>query len=151
MYDDGVIIPRDQLLFDLKEVKNDFINAAKEAIGLAVEIVYPAVPGAVEAALAKAFLEAKAVAGEAGILLPGLEEDIIAWAVQEELAVIAALGDKAKELGLEAVAAPAPAKEEEKKKEGEEEKEEERSRPQRGSWRTIRPLASAARSARLSI
>jgi large subunit ribosomal protein L10 len=131
MYDDGVMIPRDQLLFDIEEVKNDFINAAKEAIGLAVEIVYPAVPEAVEAALAKAFLEAKAVAGETGLLLPGLEEDIIARAVQEELAVIAALGDKAKELGLEAVATPAPApareeeKKEEEKKEEEEEKEEE--------------------------
>ncbi|MCE4599951.1 MAG: 50S ribosomal protein L10 [Desulfurococcales archaeon] len=132
VYDRGVVIPREELLVDLEEVKNDVLEAAKEALGLAAEIVYLPVPEAVEAALLTAETAVRALAGETGFLTPDVAEYVVGKASAEALAVIAALGDKAKELGIEEVpqpVAPPPAEaaseEKEEKKEEEEEKEEE--------------------------
>ncbi|MCE4629428.1 MAG: 50S ribosomal protein L10, partial [Desulfurococcales archaeon] len=133
VYDSGVIIPREDLLVDLEEFKNDVIAAAREALGLAAEIVYLPVPEAIETALVTAEQAIRAIAGETGFLTSDVAEYVIGKAASEALALIAALGDKAKELGIEEVpvAAPAaaPAAEaaaEEEKKEEEEEKEEEK-------------------------
>ncbi len=130
--DHGLVIPREDLIVDLEEIKNQVAEAALEAIGLATEIVFMAVPEAVEAALASAERAIAAIVGETGFLTPDVAEYALRRAVSEELAIIAALGEKAKELGIEEIpAAPAaaPAAEEEKaeeeKKEEEEEKEEE--------------------------
>ena len=130
--DRGVIIPRDQLLFDLDEFAADVATAAREAITLAAEIVFFAVPEAVELAIAQAERGIAAIASETGFLTPDVAEYVVGGAAREALALIAALGDTAKELGIEEVpvAAPAaaPAAEaggEEEKKEEEEEKEEE--------------------------
>jgi len=76
-------------------------------------------------------MEARAVALAAAVPLSGIVEEALISAETEANAVVAALGDKAKELGLEAAVAPAPAapapteKEEEAEEEEEEEKEEE--------------------------
>ncbi len=131
VYDRGVIIPREELLIDLEQFKADVMAAAQEALGLAAEIVFAAVPEAVEAALAKAEAAIAAVAGETGFLTPDVAEYAIGRAVSEALVIVAALGDKAKELGIEEVpvAAPAAAAEaggEEKEEAAEEEKEEEK-------------------------
>ncbi|NOZ30705.1 MAG: 50S ribosomal protein L10 [Crenarchaeota archaeon] len=134
VYDSGVIIPREDLLVDLEEFKNDVIAAAREALGLAAEIVYLPVPEAIETALITAEQAIRAIAGETGFLTSDVAEYVIGKAANEALALIAALGDKAKELGIEEIpvaAAPAaaPAAEaaaEEEKKEEEEEKEEEK-------------------------
>ena len=129
VYDEGVVIPREELLVDLEEFKRDVIDAVREAIGLAAEVGLVITPEAAELALVKAALEARALALAAAIPLPGTVEEAIVSAEAEANAVIAAMGDKAKELGLEAVTAttptPVPAAAEEKKEEEEEEKEEE--------------------------
>ncbi len=133
--DNGVLIPRDELIIDLEQVKQDVALAALEAIGLATEIVFMAVPEAVEAALLNAEKAIVALVGETGFLTPDVAEYAVRRAISEELALITALGDKAKELGIEEIpvaAAPAPAAPaaeaaeggaEEEKKEEEEEKE----------------------------
>ncbi|MEB3860856.1 MAG: 50S ribosomal protein L10 [Desulfurococcales archaeon] len=132
VYDGGVMIPREDLLVDLEEFKAQVMEASMEALGLAAEIVFAAVPEAIEAAIAKAAMAVAAVAGETGFLTPDVAEYVVGRAIAEELAVIAALGDKAKELGIEEIpqapaAAPAAeeAKAEEEKKEEEEEEEKE--------------------------
>jgi len=130
-YDNGVFIPRDELIVDLEAFKNDVMEAAKEAIGLAAEIVYLPVPEAVEMILVKAEASIQAIAGETGFLTPDVAEYVIGRAESEVLAIIAALGDKAKELGIEEIpqpvapAAPAEAEAAEEEKKEEEEKEEE--------------------------
>ncbi len=132
-YDAGVIIPREELLVDLEEFKSDVVEAAREALGLAAEIVYMPVPEAVETALITAERVIAAIAGEAGFLTPDVAEYVIGKAIVEEAALIAVLGEKAKELGIEEIPAAAPAaapaaeeakaeeKEEEEKKEEKEE------------------------------
>ncbi len=127
VYDNGVMIPREELLFDLEEFKQQLADAAREVVGLATELFIPIVPEAVEAALAKAAAEARAIVQETAFITPDTAEDVLARALAEELAVIAALGDKAEELGLEKVEAPAQAQpaEAEEEKEEEEKKEEE--------------------------
>ncbi len=131
VYDGGVMIPREDLLVDLEEFKAQVMEASVEALGLASEIVFAAIPEAVEAAVAKAAMAVAAIAGETGFLTPDVAEYVVGRAVAEELAIIAVLGDKAKELGIEEIpqapAAPAAeeAKAEEEKKEEEEEEEKE--------------------------
>jgi large subunit ribosomal protein L10 len=132
--DNGIVIPREDLLIDMEEVKAEVMLAATEALGLAAEIVFAPVPEAVEAALVKAELALAAIVGESGFLTPDVAEYTIRKATSEALALIAALGDKAKELGIEEIPTPAPAAAvvtaeekpaaEEEKKEEEEEKEE---------------------------
>ncbi len=128
-YDNGVFIPREELIVDLEQFKNDVLEAVREALGLAAEIVYLPVPEAVEMVLAKAEAAIRAIAGETGFLTPDVAEYVIGRAAGEALAVIAALGDKAKELGIEEVPVVQPVQEEkpaeEEKKEEEKEEEEE--------------------------
>jgi len=127
VYDRGVIIPREELLVDLEEFTAQVLEAAREALGLATEIVFAAIPEAVEAAAAAAERAVAAIVGETGFLTPDVAEYAIGRAASEALAVVAALGEKAKELGIEEVpvaAAPAEAPAEEAG-EKEEEKEEE--------------------------
>ncbi|MEB3851891.1 MAG: 50S ribosomal protein L10 [Desulfurococcales archaeon] len=131
VYDRGVIIPRDELFVDLDAFKADVAEAAKAAILAAAELGLLFVPEALEIALTKAAAEARSVIAEAAILTPDTAEEAIAGALAREAALIAALGDKAAELGLEApVAAAAPAApaeeagEEESKEEEEKEEEE---------------------------
>ncbi len=131
VYDRGVFIPREELLVDLEQFKADVLEAVREALGLAAEIVYMPIPEAVEAALVKAELAIQAIAGETGFLTPDVAEYVIGRAAAEAVAIIAALGDKAKELGIEEVpviapAAPAAEAAEEEKKEEEKEEEEEK-------------------------
>ncbi len=128
--DHGVLIKEEDLRVDIEALKKDFAEAAREAVGLAAETGYLAVPEAVSIMIAAAAQAASAVAAEAGILLPGTEEDIIRRALAEGQAVIAALGDKARELGIEEALQQAPAEaadtgKEEAKEEKEEEKKEE--------------------------
>ncbi|MCE4604318.1 MAG: 50S ribosomal protein L10 [Aeropyrum sp.] len=128
--DGGILIPEDMLRPDIEAFTTDLASAAREAIGLATEIVYLPVPEALEGALAIAARAASLLAGEIGFIAPGTVEDVIRRAIAEELAVVSALGDKAAELGLEEAPAQAPEQaeekaEEEKKEEEEEKKEEE--------------------------
>jgi len=127
VYDRGTIIPREELLVDLEKFKEDLLMAAREAIAIAAEAAIPLVPEAVSMMLTKAVAEALAVLRTTGILMPGTVEEVIRSAVAEALSVAIALGDKAKELGIEVVSTTRPAAEAQQPKETEkEEKEEEK-------------------------
>ncbi len=132
VYDNGVVIPRENLKLDLEAVKRDLGEALGEALRLSVEIIDLEVPEALQLAIIKAERLAETLAENLAIPLPGLIEASIRRALAEELLIEIALGDKARELGLEPIArpekaaatpAPAAAPVEEEKKE-EEKKEE---------------------------
>ncbi len=125
--DGGILIPQEELYVDLEKIKSDLIDAYREMLTVAVESAYLAVPEAVVEIITRAERATLAVAAETGFLTRDTAEAVLGKAIAEELAVIAALGDKAKELGIEEVPAQqqaAEAKAEEEKKE-EEKKEEE--------------------------
>ncbi len=127
-YDSGVVIPGDQLILDLEAYRNDVLRAHLNALWLGVEIAYPE-PEVLEVAIPLAVRRALAVAAEAGYVTPDNAEYVLRLAVGRALAVVSALGDKAKELGIEIeVAAPQAAggAEEKKEEEEEESKEEEK-------------------------
>ena len=122
--DGGVLIREEDLRVDIESLRSDFIDAAKLAIGFAAEIGYVAVPEALQLMVARAESAARALAAEAGFVAPGTAEDVIASALAAEAALIAALGPKAAELGIEAPAQQPAAEAEEKKEEAKKEKEE---------------------------
>ncbi len=130
VYDRGTMIPREDLLVDLEKFKEDILEAEKEIIALAAETGLPLVPEAVSLMIMKAVSEGLAIIRSSGVLLPGTVEEVIKVAASEALSVIAKLGDKAKELGIEvavpqAQAGAAKAAEESKEEKKEEEKAEE--------------------------
>ncbi len=127
-YEDGVLIPGDQLKLDLEEYKKMTAEAHLHAVWVGAEIAYP-VPEVLELSLKLAARRAWHLAAEAGYITPENAEYVLALAIAKAQAVVAALGDKAKEIGIEvsvAAAAPKPAEEEKKEEEkpSEEEKEE---------------------------
>ena len=85
-------------------------------------------PEVLELSVAKAFQDALKVAVEAGWLTKESAPYLLAKAQAQAMALVAALGDKAKELGIEApeisVTPAAPAAEEKKEEKAEEEEEE---------------------------
>ncbi|MDM7274850.1 MAG: 50S ribosomal protein L10 [Thermoprotei archaeon] len=130
VYDNGIVIPREALKLDLEAVKRDLGEAFEEAFKLSTEIAYPEVPEAIQLAIVKAEKLAETLAENLAIPMPGLIEASIRRAIAEELLIEIALGEKARELGLEPIivkpettaptTATAPAeeeKEEEKKEE----------------------------------
>jgi len=127
--EDGVLMPRESLKLDIDEYRSMIAEAFGNALALGSETALPA-PEALERSLAKAFIRAVRLAAEAGLVLPGIEKDVIAWAVRKAYAIVYALGDRARELGIEAPALPVetrPAEEkggEEKMEEAEEGREE---------------------------
>ena len=126
--DHGVLITEEDLKVDIEALKGEFADAAREAIGLAAEAGYIAVPDAVQLMLVKAAIAATTLAAEAGFIAPGTAEDVIRSAIAAEATIIAALGEKARELGIEEVpqkpeAAAAEAAEEKKAEEKKEEEE----------------------------
>jgi large subunit ribosomal protein L10 len=121
--DHGVLIREEDLRIDVEALKSDFEEAARLAVGFAAEIGFIAVPEAVQIMLARAARAGSLLAAEAAFITPDTAQDVIASALAAEAALIAALGPKAKELGIEAPQAEAPA--EEKKAEEGEKKEEE--------------------------
>ena len=129
-YDRGVMIPGEKLILNLDEYKNDILQAHLSALWVGVEIGYPE-PEVLKLAVPVAVKRALAVAAEAGYVTPETAEHVVRVAIAKAYAIVSALGDKAKELGIElqfaTVAQPAAEekKEEEKKEEKEEEKKEE--------------------------
>ncbi len=125
-YDDGLIIPKERLIVDLEEYKNNIIEAYQNALKIGVEIAYPE-PTILELTLTKAFLNALMLAVETSIITPETIELIIARAEAQAKALALVLAQKAPELGLEVEVPAQPAAEEEKKEEKEEEEKKETS------------------------
>jgi len=126
VYDSGVMIPREELFVDLEKFKMDLADAARGAVLAAAELGLPFVPEALQITLARAVVEATAVASEASLPLPGAIEDAIRAALTREAAIAAALGEKAAELGIETPAPARVAPAGEAKREAKEEAEKER-------------------------
>ncbi|MCE4611802.1 MAG: 50S ribosomal protein L10 [Desulfurococcales archaeon] len=124
--DGGVLIREEDLRVDIESLKSDFMDAARLAVGFAAEIGYLAVPEALQLILVRAEAAARRLAAETAFLTPDTAQDVIASALAEEAALIAALGPKASELGLEAPTQPQPEKAEEEAKEEEKEEAEEK-------------------------
>jgi len=134
VYDGGIVIPEDMLRVDIEALKREVQDSLVEAFKLAVGIAYPEIPEAITASLLEALRASDILAGIVSLPTPDLLESAIRRALVEELLVVAALGEKARELGVEPVQLAAerrtveekpttPAVEEEKG-EKEEEKEE---------------------------
>ncbi len=120
-------IPAEELVMDLQKYREEIQKAYQDALALGVAIAYP-VPEVLELSVAKAFQDALKVAVEAGWLTKESAPYLLAKAQAQAMALVAALGDKAKELGIEAPQLPAtpaaPAAEEKKEEKAEEEEEE---------------------------
>jgi len=132
----GVLLRREELSLNLDEYKELLAKVKSFALLLGAEAAVPA-PEALQAAVLAARRKALRVAAEAGLLVKGHEGEILTAALARAYAVVAALGEKAKEVvgeGLAALTARAAAqpeppkaeekKREEKKEEAEEEKKE---------------------------
>jgi len=134
VYDGGIVIPEDMLRVDIEALKREVQDSLVEAFKLAVGIVYPEIPEAVTASLLEALRAIDILASVVSLPTPDLLEPAIRRALVEELLVVAALGEKARELGVEPVQLAAERRTveekpttpavEEKREEKEEEKEE---------------------------
>ncbi len=125
-YDEGLIIPKERLIVDLEEYKNNIIEAHQNALKIGIEIAYPE-PTILELTLTKAYLNALMLAVETSIITPETIELIIARAEAQAKALASVLAQKVPELGLEVEVPAQPVAEEEKKEEKEEEEKKETS------------------------
>jgi len=119
-------IPSEELVLDIEKYRKQIAEAHQNALALGVSVAYP-VPEVLELSIAKAFQDALKVAIESSWLSKETAPYLLAKAQSQAMALAAALGDTAKELGIEVSVAPsAPTSQttEEKKEEEEEEEEE---------------------------
>ena len=129
-WDGKTLIPGDMLHIDLEAMKNDVITSEKEMTHLAKEAGFFEVPEVLQILAVESELETTAAIRAASLPLDSETTKIaVEQAVSEENALAVALGDKAKELGLEAIpaaSAQAPAQQggEQKEQKKEEKKEE---------------------------
>ncbi|MEM1873066.1 MAG: 50S ribosomal protein L10 [Acidilobaceae archaeon] len=128
-YDRGVVIPASSLKLDLESVTKEFSDAAQELLKVAVEAALFDVDVALPIMLQHAERRVEAVAGELAIPAPGLLEPALRRAIAEVAAIALALGEKAKELGIEDIVAlqqtPAPQQQVAETQQAPERKEEE--------------------------
>jgi large subunit ribosomal protein L10 len=102
-WDGKTVIPGDMLHLDIEGTRSQILDAERESLSLAVATGYFEVPEVVSLLLGAAASEATAVIRSAGLVVDTDSASLsIAQAIAEENAIVAALGDKAKELGLEA-------------------------------------------------
>ncbi len=85
-YDNGTIMHRDDLVFDLPSYKNDFITAINDALNLSTEAGYLTTENAPRI-LVKGMRQALAVAGEAGFLEDGSIDYVLKRAVANATAL----------------------------------------------------------------
>jgi large subunit ribosomal protein L10 len=102
-WDGKTIIPGDMLHLDIEGTRSQLLDAERESLFLAVATGYFEVPEVVSLLLGAAASEATAVIRSAGLVIDADSASLsIAQAIAEENAIVTALGDKARELGLEA-------------------------------------------------
>jgi hypothetical protein len=102
-WDGKTVIPGDMLHLDIEVTRSQVLDAERESLSLAVATGYFEVPEVVSLLLGAAASEATAVIRSAGLVVDADSASLsIAQAIAEENAIVTALGDKARELGLEA-------------------------------------------------
>ncbi|MEM4555504.1 MAG: 50S ribosomal protein L10 [Acidilobaceae archaeon] len=100
-YEGGLVLPVDSLKLDLESFSKELSEAVQELLKVAVEGALFDVEEAVPHMLLQAERRANVLAEELAIPLPGLLEPALRKAVAECFAIVLALGEKAKELGIE--------------------------------------------------
>ncbi|BFH74382.1 50S ribosomal protein L10 [Sulfurisphaera javensis] len=122
-YDNGLLIPGEQLVINLDEYKTDIAKAYHSAFGLAVEIAYP-IPDVLKVSAEKAARNAITLASEIGYLTPETAQAVFSKAVAKAYALASAISGKV-DLGIQVPQAQqaAPAQQAEKKEEKKEEEE----------------------------
>jgi large subunit ribosomal protein L10 len=103
VYDRGVVIPGEVLKLDLESFKKELVESESEALRLAVGIAYIEIPEVASLALLEAVRAAATLAETVAIPTPDLVELVLRRALVEEALIVAALGERAKDLGLEPV------------------------------------------------
>ncbi|MGC9072126.1 MAG: 50S ribosomal protein L10 [Acidilobus sp.] len=102
-WDGKTVIPGDTLHLDIEGTKAQLLDAAKEAVAFVIGTGYFGLPEVVSMLLGTAAAETQILTRRAGLAIdPELASIALAQATSEANALVNALGDKAKELGLEA-------------------------------------------------
>jgi large subunit ribosomal protein L10 len=130
VWDEGVVIPAEELVIDIDAFKDELMKAVNIAREVAVETALP-LPDVLPEIIRRAYIRATALVAEAGFVTPETAEQVFKAAITKAMVLGAILSTKAPDLGIEVAlpavapaAAPQPA-EEKKEEEEEEEKEEE--------------------------
>ncbi len=126
VYDSGVVIPREALKLDMESFKKELVESATEALRLATGIAYIEIPEVASLALLDAIRAGIALAEAMAMPTPDLIELALRRALIEETLLIAALGEKARDIGLEPIRTVQPKTTEEERKALIEEKVEKR-------------------------
>ncbi|MEM4900958.1 MAG: 50S ribosomal protein L10 [Acidilobaceae archaeon] len=101
VYDNGIVIPRENLRIDIVALKKEIEDTISEALQLAIGISYIELPEALQTLLVTSYREVDKLAETLAIPLPDIIEQAIIRAIREETLIITALGEKAKELGIQ--------------------------------------------------
>jgi len=130
VWEEGNVIPAEQLRVDVDAFKNDLLQAVSVVREVAIEAALP-LPEILPEIIARAYRRAAVLAGEAGFVTPETAAEVFKRAMTKALALALQLKQSAPDLGIEvdvqvpATPAVAGAPTEEKEKEEEEEEEEE--------------------------
>ncbi|MGC9209699.1 MAG: 50S ribosomal protein L10 [Acidilobus sp.] len=142
-WDGKTVIPGDMLHLDIDRTKADLMDAEKEAAALALGVGYFELPEVTLALLGTAAVEAQALVRGTGLALdPDLASIALSQAASEAAVIISALGDKAKDLGIEVVQQPPQQAAQQQAKKAEEKKAEEEKKEEAGEVDISQGLSS---------
>ncbi|MEM0291780.1 MAG: 50S ribosomal protein L10, partial [Fervidicoccaceae archaeon] len=102
--ENGMVLEEEQLKLDVDKYAQEIALAYSLAINFASEIAYPE-PEVLKISIAKAYRRALSIAAESAFITPETAEAVISAAVRRANVLVAAMGEKAKEIGIEPVAA----------------------------------------------
>ncbi len=128
VWEEGSVIPADQLKVDVDSFRQDLMMAVGIGKELAIEAALP-LPDILPEIIARAYRRAAVLASESAFITPETAPEIFKAAIAKAMLLAASIKDKAPDLGIDialpaAPAAEAPAKEEEAEEEEEEEEKE---------------------------
>jgi large subunit ribosomal protein L10 len=124
-YEGGLIFKSQDLTLDIEGLLSQFGSASAVAMGFAVKVGY-ATPETIAPILQLASAKARSLVAEAGILVPGMMEIVLAKAAANALAIASlARGDTAPAQAAEAAIVPAASGDNQEAEKKEEKKEEE--------------------------
>ncbi|MFX1520564.1 MAG: 50S ribosomal protein L10 [Promethearchaeota archaeon] len=90
-YEDGFLIEKDQLQIDVDEVRNQFTEAASQALNLAITIVYPT-PETIQMLVQKAFMDSMRLAETVSFITPETLPAVLIKANRQMLALASKIG-----------------------------------------------------------
>lgn len=108
VFADGVVFLSEELELDIDEYRDQFAAGAGTAMGLAVEVAYPAA-GAIDALLSKAHAGATQTAVRSGFVEPGVADAVLAAAAADGRSIAGQIDDEEAVPSDIAPSAPTPA------------------------------------------